>query len=182
MDAFNPRELWRVPLKKKLDVGQLPALLGEGHQAHRSMQVEQQDQGIVVACIVHFRQFEKQQPVGKCHSPSEGWGQSIFCGLVTSCGSAKIPALPWAAETAGHGDTDVEVKLVLGSTGAVSLPTCGRSFLEAQPFGNPHAAEGAGANVICRDPAGWCRVGACAESLGYALQRGTGTKAGLEMC
>lgn len=27
----------------------------------------------------------------------------------------------------------------------------------------------------------WCRVGSCAQSLGYALQRGSGTKAGSEM-
>lgn len=59
MDVFNPRELRRIPLKK-LDVGQLPALLGEGHQAHKSTQVEQQDQGIVSARVTHFRQLEKQ--------------------------------------------------------------------------------------------------------------------------
>lgn len=55
---------------------------------------------------------------------------------------------------AGHGDTDVEVKLVLGSTEAVSLPTSGQSFLEDLPFGNPQAAVGAGTNVICRDLVG----------------------------
>jgi len=43
----------------------------------------------------------------------------------------------------------------------VSLPTSGRKFLEALSLGNPRAAAGAGANVVCRDlvgGAGWGHV------------------------
>lgn len=76
----------------------------------------------------------------------------------------------------------MEVKLVLGSTGAMSLSTSGWRFQEALPFGNPQATAGVAANVTCRDSGGWCRVGACAKLLGCALQMGTSNRTGPEMC
>lgn len=48
----------------------------------------------------------------------------------------------------------MEVKLVRGSTGAVSLSSSGQDFLEVLPFGHPQAAVGDGADVVCRNLVG----------------------------
>lgn len=48
----------------------------------------------------------------------------------------------------------MEVKLVLGSTGAVSLSSSGQDFLLVLPSGHPQAAVGDGVKVVCRNLVG----------------------------